>query len=177
MQGHSNSRAGIRGGQNWFYNWCARVLLERVSNYCKRRSVEECGKPRLIRLDWSRAGGLSYSQLTAYHEYLRRQTKPFLSAGEIAWDTLHPDLYRVLRSKDHAGVQIADIAASAFYQAVNTRSTGWDPDFAMALEPRMGRLGRSIANHGLILMPFKPEQRLLDERQRVIFERMGFGFD
>lgn len=177
MQAYINKRAGIRRSQNWFYNWCARILLERVTKYCLNRAVAECGSPRLIRLDWSRAGGLSYDQLIAYHEYLRRQPKPYLSKGQIAWDTLHPDLYNVLRSKDHAGVQIADIAASAFYQAVHTNSSGWNPDFARALKSRMGRSGASIANNGLVLMPFKSHERRLDERQRVIFEHMGFGFD
>lgn len=177
MQGHINNRASLRRSQNWFYNWCARILLERVTKYCRSRSVAECGHPKLIRLDWSRAGGLSYDQLTAYHEYLRRQAKPYLSAGQIAWDTLHPDLYNVLRSKDHAGVQIADIAASAFYQAVHTNSSGWNPECAKVLKSRMGRFGASIANNGLVLLPFKSEQRRLDERQRLIFEHMGFGFD
>lgn len=176
MHAYRNDRAAKIGSQMPFYNWCTRVLLERVTNYCRRRSMAEWGKARLIQLDLSRAGGLNYDQLLAYHEYLRRQTRPYLSAGQIAWDMLHPDLYRPVESHLSAGVQIADIAASAFYQAVRSDQPNWDPQYAMALGPRLGRDGRKIANHGLTLMPFPRKLRKLNDRQRVIFEHFGFDF-
>lgn len=176
MRGHTNERAAKKGSQNFFYNWCTRILLERVTSYCRERAIAETGKPRLVQLDFSRAGGLNYDQLRAYHELMRRQTTPFLAAGQLAWDTLHPDLYHAVQPNESAGVQIADIAASAFYQAVHTRGANWDPQFAKALGPRLARSRRLIANHGLTLMPFAKRDRLLDPRQREIFEYFNFDF-
>lgn len=108
---------------------------------------------------------------------LCRQTRPYLSKGQIAWDMLHPDLYRAVRSHECAGVQIADIAASAFYQALHSEHPGWDVTYAKALGPRLARDGRVIANHGLTLMPFQSKLRRLNERQREVFEYFGFEFE
>jgi hypothetical protein len=174
MNQYRNDRAAKVGGQMPFYNWCTRVLLERVTAYCHRRAMTEWNEPRFIRLDLSRAGGLNYDQLIAYHEYLRRQTNPVLSAGKIEWDMLHPDLYRPVESHLSAGVQIADIAASAFYQAAHSEQPNWDVKYAKALGPRLARAGRTVANHGLVLMPFQAKLRQLNDSQRTIFEHYGF---
>ena len=177
MRGHVNARAAHRGGQEPFYNWVTRVLLERVTAYCRERSMREVGRPQLIRLDLSRRGGLNYDQLIAYHELLRRQVTPYLSKRQIAWDTLHPDLYRPVIAQQSAGVQIADIAASAFYQAVHANGPHWTTEYAEALAPRMARSLRSVANVGLTLMPLPPTKPMLSADQELIFRHYGYAFE
>ena len=177
MRGYTNDRAAIRGAQEPFYNWVTRILLERVTNYCRARSMRKTGRPELIRLDLSRRGGLNYHQMIAYHEYLRLQARPYLSRGLIAWDTLHPDLYNPVEAHQSAGVQIADIAASAFFQAAHARAPGWTTAGAEVLAPRMAREARTIANVGLTLMPLPPRTPLLTVEQRRIFEFYGYDFE
>ncbi|QMU60050.1 MAG: DUF3800 domain-containing protein [Boseongicola sp.] len=34
MKGHNNNRAAKRGGKQWFYNYCVRILMERATTLC-----------------------------------------------------------------------------------------------------------------------------------------------
>jgi hypothetical protein len=176
MRGYRNDRAAQVRSQEPFYNWVLRILLERVTSYCLHRSTQEYGEPRLLRLELSRRGGLHYHQLVGYHEYLRRQAKPFLSRRTIEWSVLHPDLYFPVRPEQSAGTQIADVAASAFYQAANANASGWEVAYAKALGPRLARQGRTIADHGLTLLPLPPTKPKLSPQQQEIFEYFGYDF-
>ena len=40
MRGYNNARAAKRGGKQWYYNYCVRLLMERVTDYCLRDSLE-----------------------------------------------------------------------------------------------------------------------------------------
>src|SRR5262249_51677827 len=51
-------RVSYSAGRTWFYWWSTRILLERVTDYCERRSLHEYGEPRLVRIEFSRRGGL-----------------------------------------------------------------------------------------------------------------------
>jgi hypothetical protein len=64
MRGYRNPRAehvSYSAGRTWFYWWCTRLLLERVTDYCERRSLHEHGEPKLVRIEFSRRKGLRYS--------------------------------------------------------------------------------------------------------------------
>jgi hypothetical protein len=66
MKGHRN-RAAERypSPRGWFYNFCARLLIERVSDYCERMSVRIFGEPRTVKLIFSERGGVKYNWLNA----------------------------------------------------------------------------------------------------------------
>src|SRR6266550_4138812 len=61
MRRYQNKRAeeasGL-AGRTWFYWWITRLLLERVTDYCERRSLRDYGEPRVVRLEFSRRKGL-----------------------------------------------------------------------------------------------------------------------
>lgn len=178
MRGFRNPRAEMKGSQEHFYNWCVRILLERVTRWCRERAIRHFGEPRAAKLIFSERGGLRYTQLVAYHEYLRRQSASnalYLSRGDIAWDVLHPDLYASIPHHKSAGAQLADVVASAFYQAADARAPGWILDPALALRPRMATRGRSIVDAGLTLMPLPPKKAELTEDQKRIFNAYGYG--
>ena len=42
---------------NWFYNYCIRILLERLSEWCATRSIKETEEPKHVKLVFSRRGG------------------------------------------------------------------------------------------------------------------------
>ena len=158
MRGHQNLRAArVSHGRTWFYWWCTRLLLERVTDYCERRSIRDYGEPRICRLEFSRRLGLRYSHLQSYLWWLRTQSKAgalFLKRGDLKWSVL--DLLHEIDVYDHsqrAGLQLSDIVASSFYQAV-----GGEPEpnswFAPKLLPRIARNGSGSAfDYGFKLMP------------------------
>ncbi len=40
MRGYVNERAAVMGGKQWFYNFCVRFLMERVTDCCLRDSIK-----------------------------------------------------------------------------------------------------------------------------------------
>jgi hypothetical protein len=75
MRGYTNERAAKVMSNQWFYNWLVRVLIERITHFVERDSVERYGSLRLVKFEFSQRGGHSYSQTAAYHELLRMQSR------------------------------------------------------------------------------------------------------
>jgi hypothetical protein len=157
MEGYQNKRAeNALIGRTWFYWWMTRLLLERVTDFCERRSQRDYGENRLVRLEFSRRKGLRYTQLQAYLAWLRMQSKGgtlFLNRGDIKWSVVDPvNQVFVFDHAERAGLQLSDSVASAFYQAVSGEPA--NIQHAMALEPRIARDQSGQAfGYGVKLMP------------------------
>ena len=119
MMGHKNARAeAARGGSanETFYNFCARVLLERVTEFVLAHSMRHHGKPKHLRIIFSDRGGMRYSQTIAYLDTLANQARSgqtFLDRRVIKWEVFHPALISAERHEKNAGLQLADSVASA----------------------------------------------------------------
>ena len=157
MRGHHNPRAAkVSAGKTWFYWWMTRLLLERVTDYCERRSLRDYGPPRLVHLEFSRRRGLRYPHFQSYLYWLRMQSRAdalFLKRGDLKWSVVDPiNEVAAYDHPDRAGLQISDAVAGAFYAAVSGDSP--NPQFACALKPRMtlDRHG-NIFGYGLKLTP------------------------
>lgn len=177
MRGHTNHKAAKMGGRQWFYNYCVRLLMERVTQYCKARSIKQNGKTDYMRVVFSARGGHSYGQTKAYWEHLKSQAASnttFLNKRQIAHDVLRFNLVDYYPHTQVAGLQLADIAASAFYQASDTSSSRWDIEPAKSLAPRMATEGGKIRDYGLVLQPTKPKIANLNTDQKKIFLHYGF---
>lgn len=179
MQGYSNPFAGKIPSSNWFYCWLTRVLLERVTHFVAEKAAMEPSKPKHLRLEYSARGGLRYSQMNAYYEWMRlKKHNPYLPWGKIRWEVMHPGLMHVYQHYEREGLQLADIVASAFFKACDKHDTGGcNPTFAKFLRPRMGRApDRSdgqISGYGVKLLPnMKTAQ--LDSDQAAIFKSFGY---
>ncbi len=179
MQGYSNPFAGKIPSSNWFYCWLTRILLERVTHFVSGKSVLEPNKPKHLRLEYSARGGLRYSQMNAYYEWMRlKKHNPYLPWGKICWDVMHPGLMHVYQHYEREGLQLADIVASAFFKACDKHDTGGcDPSFAELLRPRMGRdpdrPDGKIAGYGVKLLPNMKTAKL-DPDQAVVFKSYGY---
>jgi hypothetical protein len=96
MRGWRNLRAEKIPSQEWFYNWCLRLLLERITGFCEARRQKDFGDgPCKIKIEFSKRGGHRYSQTRAYTLYLRHQEKGgtlFLNKRRIITDLLSTDL-------------------------------------------------------------------------------------
>jgi hypothetical protein len=172
MRGHTNPRAArvsYSAGRTYFYWWMTRLLLERITEYCERRSRHEYHEPRIVRIEFAQRGGLRYSHCQGYLYWLRWQSKTnslYLKQGDLKWSVLNPlDEIRAHDPATREGLQIADSVAGAFYQAVN----GYvEP--AIALAPRMAFDSRgSILGYGIKLMPDGYLNRA-PARHRAVFE-------
>ncbi|MCC6887240.1 MAG: DUF3800 domain-containing protein [Hyphomicrobiales bacterium] len=172
MRGHSNpkaARVSYSAGRTYFYWWMTRLLLERITDYCERRSLHEFGEPRLVRVVFSQRGGLRYGHCQGYLYWIRQQSKTntlFIKKGDLKWSVINPlDEIRALAPATSHGLQIADSVAGAFYQAANGSA---DP--AIALAPRMAFDTRgSILGYGLKLMPDGYLEKC-PAHQRPVFE-------
>jgi hypothetical protein len=175
MRAHTNQRAAKSQpslGRTWFYWWMTRLLLERVTDFCERRSLQDYGEHRLVRLEFSRRGGLRYSHFQSYLYWLRIQSRAnalFLSKGDLKWSVLDP--MNEVVAYDHsqrAGLQLADAVASGFYQSVAGEPNP-NPQPAIALAPRMGRnrTGK-IFDYGLKLMPPRFELRAPSHQKPIL---------
>lgn len=159
MRGHRNPLAEKIPSDNWFYCWMTRLLLERVTHFVEHRSQADHGETRLMKLIFSERGGLSYSQMNAYFDWLRfKGDNQVLKLGNLSYDTFHRDLMFIQNHAGHAGLKMPDIVASAFFKGADIHDTrSCDPRFAKALESRMGRWpdqrSGQISGYGVKLMP------------------------
>lgn len=179
MRGHSNERAAKMGGKQWYYNFCVRFLMERVTAFCLRDSVKKYGKPRYIKVVFSQRGGHSYGQTKAYWEHLKAQAvagSTYLNRWEIKHEVLRFGLVDYVPHTSNAGLQLADAVASAFYQSCDTLDVSNDPQFAKLLFPKMARSGGSAADYGVVLQPTPPTKGKLNDSQKVIFQHFGYDF-
>jgi hypothetical protein len=144
MRRHINPRLSSEELASRFYNWCFRFLLERVTEWCATQSIADFGEKRPAHLIFSQRGGHSYSRLFWYlFTKLRWQEQAgtlFLGRPVIR-GMLEEQLTEVAPHDRWAGLQLADIVASAFFQGANSGLPSFD------IEPAM-RLRRIIARPG-----------------------------
>jgi hypothetical protein len=156
------------------------LLLERVTHFCYDHAKSDGASDRLLKIIYSERGGHSYGQTIAYHELLKNQSKAgalVLTKRRIYWELLDWRLAEAASHKSSAGAQLADVVASAFYQAVDTLPpTKWNNEFAKLLKPIMAREDGHYFNYGVALQPTPPSKARLTDQQKEIFEFYGYGF-
>ena len=183
MRQYRNINAEKISSQEWFYNWCVRLLLERVTIFCERRRGDDfpgIGNCK-IKIEFSRRGGHRYSQTNAYTLYLRHQEKAgslFLKKRQMITDLLSTEIMEHHPHWSRPGLQLADIVASAFYSAANTIGPGsWDIQPAQALSRVMATENGKIKDFGVSLQPTPPRTANLTNQQQQIFEYFGYKFN
>jgi hypothetical protein len=181
MRGYSNPRAEKVRSNQWFYNWCVRLLLERITDYVESRSLVEYGKPHFVKLVFSQRGGHSFTQTNAYTELIKTQSRAgtlILDKRSVKWAVLNRYLLEAHPSEQVAGLQVADVIASAFFQAVDVLDVDWNPAYAMMLgsTKRFPLENGSCADYSICLQPAPCWRARLNNRQRKIFEHYGYRF-
>lgn len=177
MRGYQNPAAAKIPSDNWFYCWMTRVILERVTHWVLHRSILEYGSPQKVKLVFSERGGLRYSQMNAYFQWLKYQgSNTVLRLGKIEHETLDMRLMDVRNHAGHDGLKLPDIVASAVFKAADIWDTGaCDPGPALALVPRMARADGMVAGYGLKLWPgYKKLGGKVKPDQLEVFRRYGY---
>jgi hypothetical protein len=133
-----------------------------------------------LKIIYSKRDAHSYAQTAAYQELLKMQAKGgalVLQKRRIMWEVLDWRLAEPASHKSSAGAQLADVVASAFYQAMDTLPpTKWNNDFAKRLSPVMAKEDGSWMNYGVALQPTPPWKAHLNDQQKEIFEFYGYRF-
>jgi hypothetical protein len=162
----------------WIYWFLSRLLLERVTEFCEAEvPAAEQGEVKL-RIVFSRRGGLRYADFEQYLRKLHRQSLAGtlkLGLGDLRWSVIDYEEIFVLDHTARAGLQLTDIGAGAFFQAVErNRPADCDPQYAKLLRPIIGRdpYGNTLG-FGIKTMPLPHEMNLLTQ-QREIFEFYGY---
>lgn len=180
MRQYRNEKAAKIPSQQWFYNFCIRLLMERVTAFCAERSHRDYGEQKLIKVEFARCGGHRYSQTKAYHSYLSFQQeggKVYLQKRQPVRGMLHTDLMFDFPAEQRAGLQLADIVASAFYQAADAHGPGeWSTAGAEALLPIMARENGIQRDFGVALFPTPAWKADLSDEQKAIFRTYGYDF-
>lgn len=166
------------GNKAWLYWFMARLLLERVTEYCHLATHDRERGSVVLRIVFSRRGGLRYIDFVNYLRKLQRQSRAgmlVLGQGDLTWSLIDFDEIRVLDHSQRAGLQLADIGAAAFFQAVErNRPAECDPQYAKMLKGVVARRGRSALSFGIKTMP-ELSSMDLSQQQREIFEFYGFN--
>lgn len=178
MRGYDNPRASTQNNPNWFYNFCLRILLERATELCAYDASMYYKSPKKLKIIFSQRDNHSYCQTSAYIDKLINQARSgrtYLKTREIQSDILDRRLIESAPHSCNGGLQLADIAASAFYQAVETSNYKfWTATNAMTLMPIMARRKDRVAHQGLVLLPSNHWEANLNSKQKQIFTHYGY---
>lgn len=181
MQGHRNPAAEylFTSPRGWFYNWCIRLLLERVTDFAFREMMACFGEVRPIKLVFSERGGVAYDWLADYIEVLMIQSRKgtlFLTKRDVKHQVLSLDHIEFVPHLASAGCQIADIVTSAFHCAADANGPRWYLDPARALRSIMPMERGWRSDYSVCLQPSFFKSTRLTEGQKTIFEEYGYDF-
>lgn len=180
IEGKKNEAAAFVGGNGsaWLYWWLSRLLLERVTSFCEDRTpADQRGKWKILFV-FARRGGLQYIDFRNYLMRLHKQSRMgslYIDRGDLCWSVVDEDEILVKDSKERAGLQLSDLCASAFFQALEMKRN-IDPQYAKLFKPRLAlNKSGSVIDFGIKTMP-DHRQMNLSKDQREILEFYGYVF-
>lgn len=158
-----------------FYNWCLRLLLERVTAWVAIwHEMQQLPLEPMNVLFATR--GHDWEHFFAYVDRLEMQRKTgtlYLKGPGLNPLLLDRRHWRLDQADRWAGLQCADIAASAFYQAANSASPSFDLRPAQALKRIVAESKGVARDCGLTVWPL-PHQAPLPEEAKGIFKFYGY---
>lgn len=181
MKGYRNQAAErlFISPRGWFYNWCIRLLLERVTDYAERYMLRHFKETRPIKLVFSERGGVAYDWLKDYVEILMIQSRTqtlHLEKRDVKHSVLDLDLIEVVPHVKSAGCQIADIVTSALHSAADAFGPRWNIEPAKALRPILPTEGGWHHDYSVTLQPSFFKTTRLTSNQKLLFEEYGYCF-
>jgi hypothetical protein len=176
MRYYINHNLGAPVEAGTFYNWCLRLLLERMTAWAAEWLKRNRGQLEPLRVVLARRGH-DYNHLFSYVDRLRMQklTGTLLLKGPgLAPELLERANWTVESAEEIDGLQLADVVASAFYQAANSVSPAWDLLPATSLGPIIAKRAKVAANYGVTVFPLA-HQAELPEKARMLFRSYGYS--
>lgn len=144
-------RERFQANKHQLYRYASRLLLERVSWFCRDHAIQGVGNGR-AEIIYSNRDQMSYDDLRDYLRKLRDE-----ESGQkvtIHWPSFDPDHVRAVQANQMAGLQIADVVAHSLYKAVSPNRFGdVESRYASHLRPTFYRHKGSFHGYGLKFWP------------------------
>lgn len=141
--------------------------------------MQAFGEPRHVKIELGERGTHSYARATWYTQMLKDQSKAgttYLSKRTINSEVFDSRLIEVSQPQLNAGLQLANIIASSFFQGVDILPpTIFNSSNARPLKPRMAVKDGVIENFGVTFLPFKHFEAQLHPKQIDLLEYYGFS--
>jgi hypothetical protein len=151
--------------QERLYHYLLRVLVERISLYCRNRVGSGSSLPRL-KLTLSNRGGLRQSAVDEYFRHLwhNLKTQEVVVDGNAVLDKI-----LVLSSGKAIGLQLADaIASSIFYSVEPNRYGMVETAYLQLIMPRVYSQDGFVLGHGIKVFPKEAVSELPNETRQII---------
>jgi Protein of unknown function (DUF3800) len=163
-----------------FPNFVLKVLLERATKWCHRRSLREFKEPRPVAITIAKRGGFYLSDFKSYLEIDQRRwrKKTGTLPGYLAWPVVDLDLIGTAPAANVAGLQLADIVSGSFSRAIDEKTFGeCDRRYVQNLAPRIARIGRhrTIAGFGVTGLPWDLWLSNFSPEQEELFRLFGYN--
>ncbi len=146
------------------YFYAVRLLLERVSWLARdKHNPSKWGGDGTVEVLFSNRQGMSYEEMREYLKLLQRQQ----AAGkdiQIEFDRVSPDNIKTRTAGRSMGLQLADAAAGAFFNALERDRYGnTEPRYVQMMAPLLYRHQGTLLGYGLKLLPREVATDLQDE--------------
>lgn len=177
LREYVNPRIGAMMDGGTFYNWCLRLLLERVTSWAEAWQRSHLSGPEPLRIVFAQRGH-DWDHFFSYVDLLQMQKRAgtlYLKGPGLAVELLAREHWIVEQAALNAGLQLADTVASSFYQAANSSAPNFDMRPACELAPVMPCRQGTAANYSVTLFPLA-HQASVPEEARPIFEHYGYRF-
>lgn len=178
VRNYYNAKLGKFDAQR-FFNWCSRLLIERIMEFAENDAKQRGELVAPATFVFSENKGHDYEHMRSYFENLNfqnRHSTMHLKPKRWISEFLSADRLLVQPHQALAGLQLADVVASAFLQGANSNADNHDIGPASSLRRIMGKDAKGrITNCGLTLWPL-PSQGPIPESARPMFEAFGYGF-
>lgn len=145
-------------GESRLYNYAVRLLVERISWYCRDHRRKDDTGDGSVNLVFSNRESLDYDALREYLGYLEanRAALEYRAAPGL----ILPEQVETFSPGQRMGLQVADAVASSYYFAVEPSPYGLPEDgYARLLLPRGYRQGTQVWGYGIKIMPREAEER------------------
>lgn len=132
------------------YFYASRLLLERVSWYCRDHN-STTGGDGSAEIIFSNRGGMKYEEFREYMDRLQHQTR--YGDVQIDWNVIKRDQITAYSAK-RMGLQLADAVASGFFFGIQRNQYGFAEDrYARMLQPITYKSSGRYAGYGLKFWP------------------------
>ncbi len=159
--------------KNRMYFYAARLLLERVSWYCRDHTTTKTAGDGSAEIIFSNRGGMKYEEFREYMETLQRQTK--VGAIQIDWNVIKRDQIMAYAAK-RMGLQLADAVASSFFFGVQLNQYGFNEDrYVRMLQPLIYKDAGRYAGYGLKFWPSETDA-LFQTQSHLTWLRDAYNF-
>jgi hypothetical protein len=165
----SNKRTiapGVYTSKNQLYFYLTRYLIERISRLSRDLRAKVPHGDGRVKITFSRRGGMSYEN---FRDYLNRLRESGDSEVRIHWPVIDIDAIEAMDHSRRAGVQLADIVASAI-------AAGFEPDrygncesrYASILKPIVYERDGNYLSYGIKTVPRHDQMALTPDQARMI---------